>query len=112
MAALLNQPYLQPATLKRALAILPQRSWEIALEHFNHVADAHSHDTLIIRYRFRNALWYEIDETLTFDNRLVAVRPDTDEEKRIRLTVQGLFRKSAYLITICHEKARITEIRL
>ena len=112
MAALPTQPYLQPAILKRALAIIPRRSWEIALEHFSHVHDAHSYDTLIIRYRFQNALWFEVDDSLTFDNRLIVVRPELEEERLIMLTVQGLFRRNAYLITIGHEKTRIMEIRL
>lgn len=112
MAAFPKYPFLQLAILRRALEITLRRSREIALLHFNHVPDPHSHDTLIIRYRFENALWYIVDETLTLENRHVVVRPDKEEEKLIMLTVQGLFRKNAYLITICHEKARIMEIRL
>lgn len=112
MAALLNHPYLRPAIVRRALAIVPHRSWKIELLHFNFVPDPVSPDTVLICYRFKNALWYIVDETVTCENRHVVVRPDDGDEKLIMLTVQGLFRKNVYLITIMHGKAHIMEIRV
>jgi len=84
--------------LRRAFEIFLKKGKKIKLLYFNHVPDADSSDTLIIRYRFTNAIYYSVDGNTTFDTRHVLVRPDGT--KQIGLTVYGLFRKNHYMITV------------
>ncbi|WP_294820593.1 hypothetical protein [uncultured Flavobacterium sp.] len=95
---------------RRAIEILPKRKKKINLLYFNHVPDAHSSDTIIIKYRFTNALYYAIDGKRTFETRHVVIRPDNTKE--MKLTVYGFLRKSSYVITVEPNTIYITKTSL
>jgi len=55
-----------------------------------------STDKTIIKYRFRNALWYEFENVNT-DERIFSIPSPSFAEKR-KLIVHGLFRKKVYIL--------------
>ncbi len=107
MTALLNNLTLRVQIFRRALEIMPKKKKKIKLLYFNHVPDADSNDTLIIRYRFTNAIYYCLNGKKTFDTRHVLARPEN--KKEIPLTVHGFFRKSNYIITVEADNIYITK---
>ncbi len=108
MTVLINNLSLRVQIFRRTLRILPKRKKKIKLLYFNHVPDADSSDTLIIRYRFTNAVYYDIDGKKTFDARYVLVRPDT--KKDLKLTVHGFMRKANYTVTVEPNSVYITKV--
>ena len=102
--------FLKVSVLKKALSILPKKEKGIELLHFNYLTDTHSADTVIIRYSFKNALWYRLDSKPTTESRHVLVRSSSAGEKQIHLTVQGLFRKNNYVIVLQDSHVHITEL--
>ncbi|AWH84223.1 hypothetical protein HYN59_03445 [Flavobacterium album] len=94
--------------IKRAFEILPKKKKKIKLLYFNHVPDADSNDTIIIRYRFTNAIYYTLDGKDTFETRHVIMRPDS--ERKLLLTVHGFMRKSKYAITAMPNDVYITKL--
>ena len=102
--------FLKVSVLKKALSILPKKEKDIELLHFHSRTDPYSSETVIIRYRFKNALWYCIDNKRTTESRHILVRPANADEKHIHLTVQGLFRKNKYEIELVDGDAYITEL--
>lgn len=54
-------------------------------------------NTAIIKFRFRNALWYEFENVNT-DKREFIISKPTFSEKRV-LIVHGLFRTKKYILT-------------
>ena len=107
MNALLDKVLLRAKILRRALRILPKKRKRIRLIYFNHVPDIDSSDTLIIRYRFTNAIYFDIDGKKTFENRYVFARPDS--KKDILITVHGFLRKAYYTITVDRDNVFITK---
>ncbi|MBA9075184.1 hypothetical protein GGR22_003367 [Flavobacterium gossypii] len=51
---------------------------------------------VILDYRFRNALWYKIGDSITEKRHFLLEKPEAS--KKILLTVHGLFRKKMYLL--------------
>lgn len=109
MPALTDYVFLKVSVLKKALSILPKKERGIELLHFNYLTDAHSSDTVIIRYSFKNALWYSIDNKPTTESRHVLVCP-SGNDKEVHLTVQGLFRKNNYVIVMQQDHVQLNEI--
>ncbi|AXG73512.1 hypothetical protein DVK85_04395 [Flavobacterium arcticum] len=109
MSTLLDCILFRLGILKRFVFILPKRNKALKLLYFNYVCDRDSNDTIIIRYNFDNALWYEFNDKKTFENRQVICRPD-DGEKKLQLTVQGLYNKSNYTIVLQPNKVSILGI--
>lgn len=107
MTALLNKLSLRMQIFRRGLELLFKKKKKIKLLYFNHVPDADSYDTLIIRYRFTNAIYYTIDGKETFDTRHVFARPEN--KKEVTLTVHGFFRQNNYLITLLQNDIYITK---
>lgn len=107
MTALFTMPQ-RVQIFRRAFEIFLKKGKTIDLLYFNHVPDADSSDTLIIRYRFTNAIYYAVDGNHTFETRHVLVRPDST--KQIGLTVFGFFRKSYYTITVEPNNIYITKV--
>lgn len=107
--ALTDYVFLKVSVLKKALSILPKKERGIELLHFNYLTDAHSSDTVIIRYSFKNALWYLLDNKPTIESRHVLVCP-SGNDKEVHLTVQGLFRKNSYVIVLEQGHARLNEM--
>ncbi|MEL1245259.1 hypothetical protein AAEO56_13365 [Flavobacterium sp. DGU11] len=108
MTALLNGLSQRVQIIRRAFEILPKKKKKIKLLYFSHVPDADSNDTLIIRYRFTNAIYYTFDGKETFETRHVIARPET--ERKVPLTVHGFLRKSKYAITVMGDDVYITKL--
>lgn len=106
MNAFLEKMSLGAKIVRRSLKILPKKKKKIKLVYFSHVPDADSNETLIVRYRFTNAVYFAVNGQRTFDNRFVLARPDS--KKDIPLTVFGLMRRAHYTITIDDENVFIT----
>lgn len=51
---------------------------------------------VILDYRFRNALWYRIGDSVTEKRHFLLEKPEA--AKKVLLTVQGLFRKKTYML--------------
>ncbi len=78
------------------LAVAPRRSKKIKMLYIEYAAPTGSER--IIKYRFRNAIWY------TFNNEnLTATRLSLPAEacgKEFTLTVHGFFRKNIYTLLL------------
>ena len=109
MPAFPDYVFLKVSVHKKALSILPKKNRGIELLHFNYIPDSHSSDTVIIRYSFKNALWYLLDSKPTTENRHVLVCPAIAGTE-VQLTVQGLFRKNSYVIVLEQGHARLNEM--
>ena len=109
MPAFPDYVFLKVSVLKKALSILPKKNRGIELLHFNYLTDSHSSDTVIIRYSFKNALWYAIDNKPTTENRHILVCP-ADAGTEVQLTVQGLFRKNNYVIVLQQGHVQLNEV--
>jgi len=80
----------------RAMKILFRRSQSIRLLHLDYDTEHIFENSLwIIRYRFRNALWYRFGDLNTLDKH-IQVFDASKIPNSITLTVFGLFRKKVY----------------
>lgn len=109
MSDLLSHLILNLRILKRIPSLLLHREKAISLASFKYLYDINSNDTLIIRFDFKNALWYKFDGIKTLSGRHIIVRNSTLNTE-IPLTVQGIFRKRCYLIKLQPEAVFMIEI--
>lgn len=109
MSDLLDTITLYARIIKRAVYLLLQRSRKLELMYFTYKPDADTNDTVIIRYSFKNVLWYIFDGEKTLEGRQVAVR-HRNMDKDIPLTVQGFMRKNRYIIKLQPNAVFIVEM--
>jgi|GEM_PF-4080292 hypothetical protein len=107
MAFINNLAFHRQVFLRR-MEMLFRKKKRMKLLHFSHVVDADSKDTIILRYKFLNAVYFSTEGKKTFQPRLVVARPE--KHKEIILTVHGFYRKSRYAITIEPNNAFIKKI--
>ncbi|MBF00714.1 hypothetical protein [Flavobacterium coralii] len=109
MPALLEKLKFRARVVKRAFNVIPKRDKAVKLVDVNYLTDQDSNSTLILRYNFENALWYEFENKKTFADRQVVCRPE-DGETKVRLSVHGLFNKNDYTIVLQPDKVQISGI--
>ena len=94
--------------MKRIIKLLKRKKKNIKLLYFHHITSPYNEHELSMRYKFANALFYQIDGNKTTSNNLII--PIPEDEKRIKLTVYGLLRKSSYTISITPNEVLFTKI--
>lgn len=109
MPALLEKFKFRARIVKRAFTVLPKRNKAVRLVDVNYLTDHDSNNTLILRYNFENALWYEFENKKTFADRQVICRPE-EGETIVNLSVYGLFNKNDYTIVLQPDKVQISGI--
>lgn len=109
MPALLEKLKFRARVVKRAFNVIPKRDKAVKLVDVNYLTDQDSNSTLILRYNFENALWYEFENKKTFADRQVVCRPE-DGETTVHLSVHGLFNKNDYTIVLQPDKVQISGI--
>ena len=92
--------------LRRGICILLKMERGIKLNRFTYLHDIDSKDTLIIRYNFSNALWYEINGKRTTEKRFVIYKPEKGEN-RVTIVVKGLFTQKKYTVIVKNNKVYI-----
>lgn len=92
--------------LKRSMCILLKMERSIKLNRFTYLHDVDSKDTLIIRYNFDNALWYEINGKITTEERFVIYKPEKGENI-VTIIVKGFFTQKTYTVTVKNNKVYI-----
>lgn len=60
---------------------------------------------IVLNYRFRNALWYKIEDATTDKRQFVIEKPDAS--RRMMLTVYGFFKKKTFALNF--EEANFLE---
>ena len=88
--------------------IAPRKSKKIKMLYIEYVNSAESRDQLLIKYRFRNALWYTINESNTINTRVTLPKNNTLEE--VTLTVHGFFRKNIYTLLLKPDYIHVIKI--
>ncbi|GGB84926.1 hypothetical protein GCM10007424_26230 [Flavobacterium suaedae] len=78
----------------------------IKLNRFTYLQDVESKDTLIIRYNFDNALWYEINGKRTTKERFAIYKPEKGESI-VTITVKGFFTQKIYTVIVKNNKVYI-----
>lgn len=108
MSDFFKKVHFQYQVLKRMAAIAPRKSKKIKMLYIDYVTTAEGSDQLLIKYRFRNALWYTIDNNDTLNTR--AVVQAQGMQKEISLTVHGFFRKNIYTLLLKPEYIHVIKI--
>jgi S-adenosylmethionine:tRNA-ribosyltransferase-isomerase (queuine synthetase) len=88
----------QYQVLKRMAAVAPRKSKKIKMLYIEYADANHNSEQLLIKYRFRNAIWYTVNNTKTVSTR--AVLPKAAPAKEVNLTVHGFFRKNIYTLLL------------
>ena len=99
MSDLSDQLTMHFRIIKRIITLLFTKHKSIEVISFTYKPDFETNDTLIIRFAFRNALWYRFDGTKTLNGRHVVVR-HSNLTKEIPLIVQGFCRKRKYAVKL------------
>jgi len=87
---------------KRICTIMMRKSKKISMLYIDYATTASGNDNEVeIKYRFRNALWFIANNKKTIANRIAIAKPE--ENKEVKLTVQGLFRKQEYKFKLMHD---------
>jgi len=94
--------------LKRMATILPRRNKKIKMFYIDYVHPAENGSQVMIKYRFRNALWYTIDNKDITCNRVMVTKNDTVKE--VSLIVHGFFRKNIYTLLLEPEYIHVIKI--
>lgn len=80
---------------KRICTIMMRKSKKISMLYIDYASSASVNaGTVEIKYRFRNALWFTANNEKTIANRIAIPKPE--ENKEVKLIVQGLFTKQEY----------------
>lgn len=88
------------------LEVAPRRSKKIKMMYIEYASSASSER--VIKYRFRNALWYTVNNTKLTATR-VAI-PDKQTGDEVVLTVHGLFRKNIYTLLLKSDYIHVIKI--
>jgi len=72
------------------------------LRYFHYITDG---KTFVIKFDFKDALWYELDGKITFKDKHTIT--STSNLLEIPLNVYGMFFKSNYLIKLEHDQLSI-----
>lgn len=107
MATLLDNLTLQAQIIKRATALIARRDKQVRLQYFTYKADTETNDTVIVRFDFKNAIWYNLNGKKTMHKRHVLVRGL--KPKEVPLCVQGFLTKKDYIINLRSDAVFITE---
>lgn len=99
----------QIEVLKRSICVLLRMERAIKLNRFTYFHDVDSKDTLIIRYNFDNALWYEINGKRTIEERFIICKPEKGENTVV-ITVKGFFTQKTYTVVVKNDKVYIPGI--
>lgn len=62
----------------------------------------------VIKFRFTNALWFEVGSRKTLNTR---VPLEQETEKELDLTVHGLFRKSRYTLMLKQDYIQVLSVQ-
>lgn len=92
--------------LKRMLAVAPRRSKKIKMLYIEYAAPAGN--DRIIKYRFRNALWYTFNDENIVNTRVPL--PNEKSGSEVTLTVHGLFRKNIYTLLLKPDYIHVIKI--
>ncbi len=106
MAGFTNWLNFQYHVIKRMLEVAPRRSKKIKMLYIEYAAPAGS--DRIIKYRFRNALWYTFNNTNLVNTRIPL--PENKEENEVTLTVHGFFRKNIYTLLLKPDYIHVIKI--
>ncbi|MES2487532.1 MAG: hypothetical protein V4581_16495 [Bacteroidota bacterium] len=108
MSEILHKLNFRYEVLKRMATIAPRKSKKIKMLYIEYVNAADTGSQILIKYRFRNALWYTINDISTINTR--ALIPRDDEQKELNLTVHGFFRKNIYTLLLKPEYIHVIKI--
>jgi hypothetical protein len=106
MASLSNWLHFQYHVLKRTLEVAPRRSKKIKMLYIEYAAPPGS--ARVIKYRFRNALWYTFNNQNMINTRIPL--PENSNGNEITLTVHGFFRKNIYTLLLKPDYIHVIKI--
>ncbi|KOS07337.1 hypothetical protein AM493_15790 [Flavobacterium akiainvivens] len=106
MAGITNWLNFQYHVTKRMLEVAPRRSKKIKMLYIEYAAPAGSER--VIKYRFRNALWYTFNNEDILNTRIPL--PESSEGNEVTLTVHGFFRKNIYTLLLKPEYIHVIKI--
>lgn len=93
--------------LKRMFKIMPRKSKKISMLYIDYNNTQEDTNYVEIKYRFRNAIWFNAGNTKTTSNKLII--PKT-EGKEISLTVHGYFRRNIYKLMLMPDYIQVEKI--
>lgn len=105
MASFTNWLSFQYHVAKRMLAVAPRRSKKIKMLYIEYAAPLGSER--VIKYRFRNALWYTFNNENLINTRVPLPKTEGNE---ITLTVHGFFRKNIYTLLLKPDYIHVIKI--
>jgi hypothetical protein len=106
MAGFTNWLGFQYRVIKRMLAVAPRRSKKIKMLYIEYAAPAGTER--VIKYRFRNALWYTFNNQNITSTRIEMPTPTINNE--VTLTVHGFFRKNIYTLLLKPDYIHVIKI--
>ena len=107
MPNVLNKLRFKYRVLKRVATIAPRKSRSIKKIYISYANPVtNNNGETVIKYHFRNALWYIINDEKTFES--TAIIPKGQNE--VTITVQGLFAKGIYSLSLKSEHIDILKI--
>jgi len=108
MSHFLNNFKFNYQLVKRVIKVAPRKSKQVKKLYINYaLSPANSSSEIIIKYHFRNALWYTVNGIKTFDTSFTL---PVNTPKEVSLTVQGLSEKCTYTLLLKPEHIDILKI--
>ena len=108
MSEIFNKVRFYSQVLKRTATIVPRKSKKIKMLYIEYADPVENSGQILIKYRFRNALWYTVNNKKTTNNRALIIK--SEDQKEISLTVHGLFRKNIYTLLLKPDYIHVIKI--
>jgi len=108
MSEILHKLHFKYEVLKRMATIATRKSKKIKMLYIEYVNAADTGGQILIKYRFRNALWYTINGINTINTRMPV--PREYQQKELNLTVHGFFRKNIYTLLLKPDYIHVIKI--
>ena len=108
MIAILNTLYFSYHVFKRMVSIGPRKNKSIKMLYIEYINSINTATQFGIKYRFRNAVCYAVNDKRTIST--TSIIPKEGDEKEVRLTVYGFFRKNSYTLLLKPGTIQVTKI--
>jgi len=79
---------------KRVIVLLPRKSKKVKMLYVEYLNSATTNTHLGLKYKFSNAVWFDINGIKTLSNNIIIPRQYLENE--LVISVYGFFRKSTY----------------